>query len=159
MLLNQGAVYSLRKQRAHEMPRLLQLFYKLTWDRHNVFSSFWMPRETLMIELCDRLSKYAKFDSVVLSDNSVKLEFKSESYNFTRVHLPVEKLEFLLDKFISEWELFKKYFPFPSITRNMSMKKVRSLMHMISLIPAYLYQFLRFIKSLSVSISSVGRKF
>ena len=144
MFSNQGAVYSLRKQRANDLPRLLQLFYNLTWSMPNVFSAFWLPRDTDMIQLCDLLSKHTKFDSVTISEDLINIEHKNNVFNYKRLFFPFEKIDSLLDQFIAEWSLFKTTFPFDSTTRNMKLSKIKFLISMISLVYIFSFGFCSF---------------
>ena len=107
---NLGAVYSLKKQRCNHFPRLLQLFYAFTWNTPMVYTSFWLPRDHDNIAICDMMSKPSKFDSINVSHSNVYLNFKGKDYVFQRLHFPFEKIIFLLDKFLSEWQLFRSVF-------------------------------------------------
>ena len=138
MNINLGVVYSLRKQICNHYPRLLQLFYKYTWDLPNVFSSFWLPRDNFHISLCDIMSKPTKFDCLKFDNLSISISYKNQIHTFERIRFPFDKVNSDIDKFHAEWQLFKSVFSMKDILNPMKASKIRFLATMVCLL-CFLY--------------------
>lgn len=113
------------------MPRLLQLFYDITWELPNVFSAFWLPREFDIINMCDLLSKFQKSPNVKITNNTVIINISDKVTHFKRIRFPFDYVMSLAKKYIHEWKLFKE--SFPDITNPMKRSKINGIICIVSL--------------------------
>ena len=106
------------RQRNNESPRLLEFFYRSTWDLPNVFDAFWLPRDTIMIKKCDILSKFELFENkCVISESTVKirLDTSSDFEIFQRNYVDFSKIRVSLEMSLNEYTRFKKFLKLKSL--------------------------------------------